>query len=127
MESFNSFSSDQIILTKRQVSMIMTSMLLFCLFVFIVGFFLGKRAMIDDFSSKVTKEALHDQIDFLLTTQSLQENSAIIEAEPTNEQQDAVIIAESQEPMIPVIITQDKVTQDYAVVADTKLPRPQNF
>ncbi len=72
MERFNSFSSDQIIVTKRQASMIMASMLLFCLFIFIIGFFLGKRAMIDDFSSKVTKEALHDQIDFLLTTQSLQ-------------------------------------------------------
>ena len=72
MERFNSFSSDQIIVTKRQASMFMASMLLFCLFVFSVGFFLGKRTHIDDFSSKVTKEALHDQIDFLLTTQSLQ-------------------------------------------------------
>jgi hypothetical protein len=72
MERFNSFSSDQIIVTKRQASMFMASMLLFCLFIFIVGFFLGKRTHLDDFSSKVTKEALHDQIDFLLTTQSLQ-------------------------------------------------------
>lgn len=72
MEKFNADSSDHIMLTKRQVSMIMASMLLLCLFIFIVGFFLGKRTVIEDFSSKVTKEALHDQIDFLLTTQSLQ-------------------------------------------------------
>lgn len=72
MERFNSFSSDQIILTKRQASMFMASMLLFCLFVFILGFFLGKRTVIDDFSANVSKEALHDQIDFLLTTQSFE-------------------------------------------------------
>jgi hypothetical protein len=72
MERSNSFSSDQIILTKRQASMIMASMLLFCLFVFIVGFFLGKRMTIEDFSSQITKESLDDQINFLLTTQSLQ-------------------------------------------------------
>jgi hypothetical protein len=82
MERFNSFSSDQIILTKRHVSMIMASMLLLCLFAFIVGFFLGKRSVIDDFSSQVTHTALHDQIDFLLTTQTLQNSQ---ENTPTQE------------------------------------------
>ncbi|MGZ6250824.1 MAG: hypothetical protein ACXWL2_02245 [Candidatus Chromulinivorax sp.] len=72
MQNLNSFSSDEIVLTKRQVSMLMASMLLFCLLIFMVGFFLGKRTVLEDYSAKVTKEALHDQIDFLLTTQSMQ-------------------------------------------------------
>jgi len=84
MERFNSFSStnDQIVLTKRQISMIMASMLMVCLFVFIVGFFLGKRTTLDDFSSKTTQDSLHDQIDFLLTTQSLasQQDDDIVES-----------------------------------------------
>ena len=72
MQNLNSFSSDEIVLTKRQVSMLMASMVLFCLLVFIVGFFVGKRTVLEDYSAKITKEALHDQIDFLLTTQSMQ-------------------------------------------------------
>lgn len=102
MERFNSFSSDQIVVTKRQASMIMASMLLFCLFVFITGFFLGKRTIIDDFSSKVTKEALHDQIDFLLTTQSFesaQETPAIIEAEPVIESSEVIVVADTPDSM----------------------------
>lgn len=90
MERFNSFSSDQIVLTKRQASMVMASIVLFCLFVFILGFFLGKRATLDDFSEKTTKQALNDQIDFLLTTQSLEssqdETLATIDVEPSQEQ-----------------------------------------
>ena len=122
MERFNSFSSDQIILTKRQVSMIMASMLLFCLFVFIFGYFLGKRVIIEDFSSQVTQKALHDQIDFLLTTQSLQssqdEQTATMQVEP----QDIAIMSDDhplEETIIPAMITQEKIslpviTQDAA-------------
>ncbi len=83
MERSNSFAADQIVMSKRQASMMMASMLLFCLFVFIVGFFLGKRSAIDDFSDKMGKQVLHDQIDFLLTTQSLQSSQ---QDEPTDSQ-----------------------------------------
>jgi len=75
MEQFNSFAqkhNDHIVLTKRQASMIMASMILCGLFVFIVGFFLGKRTVIEDFSLNITQNTLHDQIDFLLTSTSLQ-------------------------------------------------------
>lgn len=123
MERFNSFSSDQIILTKRQASMIMASMLLFCLFVFIVGFFLGKRTIIDDFSSKVTKEALHDQIDFLLTTQSLEssqeEGEASVDIEPSyygqvaSDKQDIY-----QEIVKPAIIISDKIIMDTQAIPE---------
>jgi len=75
MEPYNSFTQspkDQIIFSKRQASMFMASMVIFCLFIFIIGYFLGKRTAINDFSSDVTQNSLHDQIDYLLTTQSLQ-------------------------------------------------------
>ncbi len=133
MERFNSFSSDQIIITKRQLSMIMASMLLFCLFVFIVGFFLGKRTVIDDFSSKVTKESLHDQIDFLLTTQSLassQENAAIIEAEPEIEKLNAIVIADKQQAPVSAIVMADRNTKDsqtQLVATEMYTSRPENF
>ncbi|MDP3787730.1 MAG: hypothetical protein Q8Q60_00250 [Candidatus Chromulinivorax sp.] len=133
MERFNSFSSDQIIITKRQLSMIMASMLLFCLFVFIVGFFLGKRTVIDDFSSKVTKESLHDQIDFLLTTQSLessQENMATIEAEPEIETLSAIVIADTQQAPVSAIVTADRNTKDLQtqlVATASYTSRPENF
>ena len=123
MERFNSFSSDQIIVTKRQASMVMASMLLFCLFVFIVGFFLGKRTHIDDFSSKVTKEALHDQIDFLLTTQSLQSSE---ESAGADDMIQATIEAESQEPHAMV---KPDVAKSLIFTADRqeKNVRPENF
>ena len=117
MERFNSFSSDQIILTKRQASMVMASMLLFCLFVFIAGYFLGKRTLIDDFSATTTKESLHDQIDLLLTTQSLQssqEGQAVSEDEPLlveeKSLQDEITVAD-QEMVIPEIITEERESQ----------------
>lgn len=75
MEPRNSYMSshkDQIILTQRQASMIMASMIIVSLFIFITGYFLGKRTVINDFSSQITQTALHDQIDYLLTSQSLQ-------------------------------------------------------
>ena len=74
MEPHNSFMSshkNQIVLSSRQASMIMASMVIVSLFIFILGYFLGKRTVIHDFSSNVTQAALHDQIDYLLTTQSL--------------------------------------------------------
>lgn len=75
MEPHNSFMSshkDQIVLSSRQASMIMASMVIVALFIFITGYFLGKRTAIHEFSSNITQNALHDQIDYLLTTQSLQ-------------------------------------------------------
>ncbi len=146
MERFNSFASDQIVITKRQASMIMASMLLFCLFVFIVGFFLGKRAAIDDFSGKVSKQALHDQIDFLLTTQSLQSSqdeptqsthefssanfnndiidTPIITLQPEQTATSAVIM---QEKIAPVIIAPQ--VEQQAIIAspagDQALNKPQ--
>ncbi len=106
MERFNSFTSDQIMMNKRQVSIIMASMLLFCLFVFIVGFFLGKRSAIEDFSDKVTHHALHDQIDFLLTTQSLESSKSNDEVQGDNIIQD---IAETSQDISPkVLITAAK-------------------
>ena len=95
----------------------MASMLLFCLFVFIIGFFLGKRTVIDDFSTKVTKEALHDQIDFLLTTQSLessQEDGGATEAESIEN----LIGIEGQESIMPAIFSQERISQAEFITED---------
>lgn len=91
MEPHNSFTQlqkDQIVFNKRQVSMLMASMVIFCLFIFIVGYFLGKRTAMNDFSSDVTQHALHDQIDYLLTTQSLQSSQQDDSDQTTEEQYD---------------------------------------
>jgi len=86
---------DQIVLSKRQISMIMASMVIFCLFVFIVGFFLGKRVVVDEFSSNVTQNALHDQIDYLLTSQSLQSSQEeIVNNEESQEHESPLDILE---------------------------------
>lgn len=104
MNKSNSFSSNQISMTKRQASMIMASMLLFCLFVFIVGFFLGKRVVVEDFSSQITQKALHDQIDFLLTTQSLKSSQG--------DQIDAIQIDDhAKENSLPEFIENEKIVE----------------
>ena len=111
MEPHNSFTSthkDQIVLSKRQVSMMMASMVIFCLFVFIIGYFLGKRTVVAELSSNVTENALHDQIDYLLTTQSLKSSQEdnfsdeAIEATPSNS---LLTISEidSIEQIVPVV------------------------
>lgn len=62
----------QIIVTKRQASMITASFFVFALSVFIVGYFLGKRSVLEDFSAQVTQDSLNNQIDYLLTSQAVQ-------------------------------------------------------
>lgn len=122
MERFNSFSSDSkdtrnpdhIVLTKRQVSMIMASLLLFCLFVFIVGFFLGKRTIIEDFSSKVSKETLHDQVDFLLTMQSLQSSQEDAYQSSASQSASAQATMDTQKNDIhQITLSQMPVTSEY--------------
>lgn len=104
MNKSDSFSSNQISITKRQASMIMASMLLFCLFVFIVGFFLGKRIVVEDFSSQITQKALHDQIDFLLTTQSLKSSQG--------DQIDAIQTDDhAKENSLPEFIENEKIVE----------------
>ena len=123
MERFNSFSStnDQIVFTKRQISMIMASMLMVCLFVFIVGFFLGKRTVLDDFSAKTTQDSLHDQIDFLLTTQSLaslqQDDDGVVLSEAGPEKKEITEVVNTQ-LVVPAVTTPP--TQPIAVVNPIK-------
>lgn len=96
METRNSCMSshkDQILLSKRQASMIMASMIIVSLFVFITGYFLGKRTVMNDFSSNVTQAALHDQIDYLLTAQSLETSSN----DNTNDVDDSIATHEQEE------------------------------
>jgi hypothetical protein len=100
MEPHNSFMSsdkDQIVLSRRQASMIMASMVIVSLFIFITGYFLGKRTVIHDFSSNVTQSALHDQIDYLLTTQSLQSSK---DDETSSDDEQELQEAESREEVI---------------------------
>ncbi len=132
MERFNSFTSDQIVLTKRQASMTMASILLFCLFVFIVGFFLGKRSSIDEFSQKVSNDSLHDQIDFLLTTQSLQTSATEEElgsfdnvpqefsARSFDEPFERAIITQLQETPVSAIVTPQPELNDVLVSKDAQ-------
>lgn len=78
MKEFNTTgdnNTDKIIITKRQASILTASMLLLCLSVFIVGYFIGKRSVIEDFSTKVAEDSLNDQIDYLLTSQALQQEN----------------------------------------------------
>lgn len=126
MERFNSFSSDQIILTKRQASMIMASMLLFCLFVFIVGFFLGKRVIIDDLSSQTTQKTLHDQIDYLLTTQSLTSSQddyqESLEVKSSN---DDLLSLLKEEETSPDQIGIEEVSQIPAILVDNNVKKSE--
>lgn len=79
MEDFKTSSnnnSDKIIITKRQASIVTASFFVFLLSVFIVGYFLGKKSVLEDFSTKVTEESLNNQIDYLLTSQALESSDS---------------------------------------------------
>lgn len=120
MEPHNSFMSshkDQIVLSRRQASMIMASMVIVSLFIFITGYFLGKRTVIQDFSSNVTQSALHDQIDYLLTTQSLQ-SSKDDEASLDDEQE--LQEAESREEVIQLPTKIDAPKHEIPAIQDIK-------
>jgi hypothetical protein len=112
---------DQIVLSRRQASMIMASMVIVSLFIFITGYFLGKRTVIHDFSSNVTQSALHDQIDYLLTTQSLQSSK---DDETSLDDEQELQEAQSREESIQLPTKIDAIKHDTSynspIVQNTK-------
>ena len=59
-------------ITKRQASICSAAILLMFLFVFIVGYFLGKQSICENFVHRIDEDVVKDQVDYLVATQNPQ-------------------------------------------------------
>lgn len=66
---------DIIYITKKQASISVAVLAVFCLLVFMIGYFWGKQSVLEGFGQRVTQESLQDQADYLATMQSFVEKS----------------------------------------------------
>ena len=57
-----------LVLHKKIVSRLVASLLLLSFFIFVAGYFLGKRALADDFSHTIEHKNFADQINFALSS-----------------------------------------------------------
>lgn len=75
-----------IYITKKQASVTTAILLLLGLAIFIAGYFLGKKSIIDGFTQKTSQESFNDQVDYVLTMQSfVAKHGNIVDAEQAEE------------------------------------------
>lgn len=70
-ENKNSESSGMVHMTMRQVTLVAVATLFVCVFMFIIGYFVGKKSVLDEFAAKVSKESFADQVEYAFASQAL--------------------------------------------------------
>lgn len=67
--------NNMIYITKRQASIVSAVLVVLGLLSFVLGYFWGKKSVIDDFGQKIVQDSAQDQVDYLLTMQSFAEKT----------------------------------------------------
>lgn len=66
---------DFIYITKKQASLSVAILAVFCLIIFMIGYFWGKQSVLEGFGQRITQESLQDQADYLATMQSFMQKN----------------------------------------------------
>lgn len=61
---------DVIYITKKQASIAVAALTIFCLLIFMVGYFWGKQSVLEGFGQRLAQESEADQANYLTTMQS---------------------------------------------------------
>lgn len=83
---------DIIYITKKQASVAVVTLAIFCLLIFMLGYFWGKQSVVDGLGQRITQESIHDQIDYSSMIQSISDRTRedeIGSSEETNSAQAA--------------------------------------
>lgn len=118
-KNMNMYQDDTIlVLDRKSVSRIIASMLLLGFFVFIAGYFLGKKKAIETFAAKVEQESFADQITYSLNTlYDEKQPHTIIQEVEVEEDIDAEILG-----AIPQLPVQAKAVQKPSEAATSMQP-----
>lgn len=86
---------DIIYITKKQASVAVVTLAIFCLLIFMLGYFWGKQSVVDGLGQRITQESIHDQIDYSSMIQSISDRTREDESGSPQEasvtQEDAVV------------------------------------
>lgn len=85
-----------LILSKKTASRLTALLFLISFFIFVAGYFLGKKKLAEDFSHMVERTSFSDQINFALTSLYDKEGGEIKPATPISE--DTVQVSEGEAP-----------------------------
>ena len=64
---------DHLYITRKQGTLFGAGILVICLFIFVIGYFLGKKSVMDEFSKKISKDSFVDQVEYAFATQALRQ------------------------------------------------------
>lgn len=62
---------DIIYITKKQASVAVVTLALFCLLIFMLGYFWGKQSVLEGFGQRVAQDSMNDQADYLSMMQTV--------------------------------------------------------
>ncbi|NBV40591.1 SPOR domain-containing protein [bacterium] len=87
-ENKNQESGDMVQLTKRQATLVSVAILFVCVFMFIIGYFVGKKSVLDEFAAKVSKESFADQVEYAFASQALHAMDDAVDSDYDDEASD---------------------------------------
>ncbi len=91
---------DIIYITKKQASVAVVTLAIFCLLIFMLGYFWGKQSVVDGLGQRITQESIHDQIDYSSMIQSISDRTREDEngsSEETSVAQDDSVVSSAHD------------------------------
>lgn len=116
MEDKNNSEKDHLYITRKQGTLFGVGILVICLFIFIIGYFLGKKSVMDEFSKKISKDSFVDQVEYAFATQALRQDDNDQEDDEENEDVVAFDTASEQEKIIPITSNHSLKTEEKPLI-----------
>ena len=84
-ENKNNLEKDHLYITRKQGTLFGAGILVICLFIFVIGYFLGKKSVMDEFAKKISKDSFVDQVEYAFAAQALRQADNDQDDEDENE------------------------------------------
>ena len=132
-ENKTTSEKDYLYITRKQGTLFGAGILVICLFIFIIGYFLGKKSVMDEFAKKISKDSFVDQVEYAFATQALrqadndqdddEENEDVVAFDTENESvsQSAVVQNKLEEKLIPLVQSENSKNSDVVSSKDVPL------
>jgi len=101
-ENKANIEKDHLYVTRKQGTLFGAGIMIICLFIFIIGYFLGKKSVMDEFAKKISKDSFIDQVEYAFAAQALRQADADQEED---DDADDVVAFDSQ-PEQPLLLAE---------------------
>lgn len=115
-ENKTNVEKDHLYITRKQGTLFGAGILIICLFVFIIGYFLGKKSVMDEFAKKISKDSFVDQVEYAFATQALRQDDA--DQDEDEESEDVIAFDTESEAISPSIQTQSENKEEKILIVD---------